>query len=69
MATARRQGTEERKNKYATNKLEQGSKHGNLHMPPRLIGRDLALRPALQISGLHCAHGICLILPRFKFAN
>ena len=43
------------------NKLQQGSKHGNHNMPPRLIGRDLALRPALQISGLDCTHEICVI--------
>ena len=66
MATARGQGTEEKKKKIRHNKLEQGSKHGNLNMPPRLIGRDLALRPALQISGLHCTHGISVILLRLQ---
>ena len=33
---------------------------------PRLVGRDLALRPALRISGLHCTHGFCLILRRLQ---
>ena len=55
-----------KKKQIRHNKLEQGSKHGNLNMPPRLIGGDLALRPALQISGLHCTHGICLIPPRLQ---
>ena len=35
-------------------------------MPPRLIGRDPELRPVLQVSGLRCTHGICLILPRHQ---
>ena len=65
MATAREQGTEG-KNKRRHHILRQGSKHGNCNMPPRLIGRDPELRPVLQISGFHCTHGICLILPRLQ---